>query len=354
LSLIYETIMSEFDFKPSLGLRNGHVQSLLSSGQSRRRHVLRQATDVLSAAREIILDGGADEEVEAHKVAETSRVQLQAFWSEQPPQQDDKPRQVAVLFHGWEGSAESNYVLGNAARLWREGFDVLRFNFRDHGETHGLNPGMFHSCRLDEVVHALKDWQERLGISQWKLCGYSLGGNFALRVGIRAPQAGLNLSKVVAVCPVINPANAMRAMDESGWFYQRHFERKWGRSIIRKKQLFPELYGNDDMEKIRGLNARTDYIARNYSGYKSAEHYYNGYSIGDGRLEALTIPATILTSEDDPVIPVWDFDQLKEMSHLDLHITRHGGHCGFLKNWRMESAAEDFIANAFQSAPGSP
>ena len=141
-----------------------------------------------------------------------------------------------------KGSADSNYVLANASRLWAEGFDVLRFNFRDHGDTHHLNPGMFHSCRLDEVVLALKDWQTRLENSgQWNLCGYSLGGNFALRVALKAPgRAGLNIGHVIGVCPVINPANAMRAMDESGWIYQHYFERKWSRSHPQKERnCFP-------------------------------------------------------------------------------------------------------------------
>lgn len=337
-----------FDLRPVFGLRSGHAQSLLSSSAIRRRRVRARAIEVKAAEEELILDGGVDEEFAGMGDSPFSRVRLQAFWSQQPSQPE--PRRVAVLFHGWEGSADSNYVLGNAARLWSEGYDVLRFNFRDHGETHHLNPGLFHSCRLDEVIHGLKDWQTRLGISDWNLCGYSLGGNFALRVARRAVSDGLNLRSVVAVCPVVNPAHAMKAMDEAGWFYQRHFERKWSRSLRLKKALFPALYGEDDMDRIRGLNARTEHIARRYSGFESAAHYYEGYSVGDGRLEGLEIPVTVLTSMDDPVIPVWDFEQLGGMPNLDLRIAAHGGHCGFLRNWRFESAAEDLVAERFISA----
>ena len=86
-----------------------------------------------------------------------------------------------------------------------------------------------------------------------------------------APSAGLNIRNVIGVCPVINPANAMRAMDESGWIYQHYFERKWSRSIRKKKALFPELYGDDDMDLIKGLNARTEYMARKYNGYESVQ-----------------------------------------------------------------------------------
>lgn len=299
--------------------------------------------DVIAAQEELILDGGPDEEAVD---GEDRRVRLQAFWSRRA---DANPgdRPVAVLFHGWEGSADSNYVLGNAARLWAEGFDVLRFNFRDHGETHHFNPGLFHSCRLGEVISGLKDWQLRFEIADWNLCGYSLGGNFALRVALNRDRAGLRLRQVVAVCPVINPAHAMRVMDESGWFYQRHFERKWSRSIRKKKILFPELYGGDDMDNIRGLNARTDHIARKYSGYESAAHYYDGYSVGSGRLAGMKVPTTILTAADDPVIPVWDFAEAEGIPSIELLVAAHGGHCGFLKNWKLESAAEDLIVGRF-------
>jgi predicted alpha/beta-fold hydrolase len=41
-----------------------------------------------------------------------------------------------------------------AVRLLQAGFATFRLNFRDHGDTHHLNPGLFHSNRIDEVVRA--------------------------------------------------------------------------------------------------------------------------------------------------------------------------------------------------------
>ncbi len=338
-----------FDFRPPFGLRSGHVQSLLSSSAVRRRRVHQRAIEVKSVEEELILDGGPDAEWQGRG---EKRIRLQAFWSRKPGASLNE-RPVAVLFHGWEGSADSNYVLGNAARLWAEGFDVLRFNFRDHGDTHHFNPGLFHSCRLEEVIHGLKDWQDRFDIPAWSLCGYSLGGNFSLRVGLHASASGLRLRHIVAVCPVINPAHAMRAMDESGPLYQHYFERKWSRSLRRKKALFPDLYGQDEMDRIRGLNARTEHIARKYSGFESAAHYYEGYSVGGGRLAGLQVPATVLTAADDPVVPVWDFAHVEGLPGIELLVSAHGGHCGFLKNWQFDSIAEDLIAERFQAGSAS-
>jgi predicted alpha/beta-fold hydrolase len=272
-------------------------------------------------------------------------VRLQGFYSAQARSaaQARLPRRLVVLLHGWEGSVNSSYILTNGARLYAAGFDIFRLNFRDHGDTQHLNPGIFHSCRLEEVLCALADLQQRAGGMAWGLAGYSLGGNFALRVALNAERAGLKLSAVVAVCPVINPARAMHAMEQGLRFYERYFEHKWSRSLRIKKQCFPELYGEDNWHDVAGLRARTHYLATRYAGFADADSYFDGYSIAGNRLSPLKISSTILTSKDDPVVPVTDFYQLPANPNLEVLVTKHGGHCGFLKNWKLESLAEDLI-----------
>ena len=93
------------------------------------------------------------------------------------------------MLHGWEGSVDSSYMRMTAARLLEAGFDVVRLNFRDHGQTHHLNEGLFHSNLLDEVVHAAGDVAQRFPAQRMVVAGYSLGGNFALRLALRAPAA---------------------------------------------------------------------------------------------------------------------------------------------------------------------
>jgi len=321
------------EFVPPLGLRSGHVQSLLASSFLRRQFVLRRSGPLRDAAEVWTLDGGED-------------IRLQGLYSRQA----GPSHGLAVLLHGWEGGVHPNYVLANGARLYAEGFDVFRLNFRDHGDTHHLNPGIFHSCRIDEVVNSLSDLQQRLGASRWCLAGYSLGGNFSLRVALRAGTAGLDIGRVVAVNPVIDPAAAMNAMEEGIAFYERYFERKWTRSLRIKQQCFPDLYGDEAWYEIRGLRERTHYLATRHAGFESADEYFAGYSIAGDRLAALSVPSTILTSADDPVVPVADFERLPANPALELIIARHGGHCGFLKNWKMESIAEDLIAERFLAA----
>ena len=160
------------EFLPPPGLRSGHIQSLISSSAIRRRFVLRRSEALRQAGKVWTLDGG-------------DGIRLQGLYSQQP----GASKGLAVLLHGWEGSVNSNYVLANGARLFASGFDVFRLNFRDHGDTHHLNHEIFHSCRLDEVVCALRDLQDRLETRHWFLAGYSLGGNFAMRVALRSQAA---------------------------------------------------------------------------------------------------------------------------------------------------------------------
>jgi predicted alpha/beta-fold hydrolase len=321
-------------FRPPHGLGSGHFQSLLASSGIRRRFAMRRSETLRSAEQVWTLDGGEG-------------IRLQGLYSQQP----GESKGLVVLLHGWEGSVNSNYVLANGARLFREGFDVFRLNFRDHGDTHHLNHEIFHSCRLDEVVHALRDLQDRLNADYWFLAGYSLGGNFAMRVGLRAGSDGLNIRHIVAVCPVINPLHAMVSMEQGIRFYERYFERKWSRSLLIKKEAFPDLYAQEKWHNIRGLRNRTHYLATRHAGFESAEDYFEGYSIADQRLADLRVSSTILTAADDPVVPVADFHELPENPCLELIITEHGGHCGFLKNWNLESMAEDLIAKRFLDSP---
>lgn len=311
------------DFRPPITLRSPHTQSLLNSSAIRRQIVGRRARKLLAKEQELVLDGG-------------SGIRLLGHYSSQPDS-----RGTVVLLHGWEGSSNSNYILGLGARLFDDGFDVFRLNFRDHGETHHLNPGIFHSCRLDEVIHALGDMQARTGAGDWHIAGYSLGGNFALRVALHGPGRGLRVGSVFAVCPVLDPAHVLRSMETGPSFYENYYIRKWGRSLRKKQACFPDRYAYDEWFELPGMRARTEYFATRYYDFATVEDYFEGYSVAGERLSALTVPGTLLTAADDPVVPKSDVLGLPEITDLEILITERGGHCGYIKNWKLDSWVED-------------
>ena len=84
------------------------------------------------------------------------------------------------------------------------------------------------------------------------VAGYSLGGNFALRLALRAPAAGLELARAIAVCPVLDPAATMTEMERGQPLYHWYFQRKWRSSLERKRELFPTLHDYDKAVLSKG------------------------------------------------------------------------------------------------------
>jgi uncharacterized protein len=301
------------DFEPPLWLRSRHLQSMLASTAWRRRRVLRRAAPLTAAAREVLLDCGAG-------------VCLQCFIST-PAGSNGRP---VVLLHGWEGSAESLYILSLAQQLFEQRFEVVRLNLRDHGETHHLNRDLFHSCRLAEVVGAVRALQQRFAGRPLQLVGFSLGGNFMLRVAAQARAAGLELARVVAVSPVLDPAATLAALQRRDIpFYELYFVRKWVRSLRKKQAAWPGRYDFTELARLRDLKLMTAELVRRYTDFPTLDDYLRGYAITGARLAQLEVPASIVTSHDDPIIPAAGLAQLARPPPLSLTVTRHGGHCGF-------------------------
>ena len=323
------------DFQPPWPLRSGHIQTMLSSSGVRRLLLPKRARTVLEGAEHVMVSGGGDVRLSGAYTAQRS---------------GSPSRGLAVLFHGWEGSLDSTYVLQTGSRLLADGWDVFRLNFRDHGDSHHLNEALFHSCRIDEVVHALGEIAERWPTRPMALAGFSLGGNFALRAGLAAPQLGIPLAYTLAVCPIIDPAEGLFSLEKQApWFYQAYFMQKWRHSLRTKQAAFPQHTYFELAELKQNLRGLTEALVLRHTDFDSLEAYLDGYSVAGETLRELTIPATIMTARDDPVIPVNAFEQLRLPPNIELDIARYGGHCGFIRGWDMTSFTDDYIAARFNA-----
>ncbi len=325
-------------FRPPRWLRNRHVQSIVPSLPARYAWMAPRLRPLLAASRPLLLDCG-------------DGVRLQAFHS-MPTHEPDAERarmravRVAVLLHGWEGSADSLYVLSLAAQLHERGFDVVRLNLRDHGGTHHLNRELFHSCRLPEVVGAVKRIRTLFPEAALGLAGFSLGANFMLRVAAAPDAAGLEIEKVVAISPVLDPVATLEALERGFGAYHAYFMRKWSRSLRRKQRAWPEDYDFTSLVRLAGLRTLTTELVRRFTTFGGLEDYLNGYAIIGSRLAALTVPSTIITALDDPIIPARDLARLAPSPALRVTLTRWGGHCGFLDHparwtWAERRAAAE-------------
>ncbi len=301
------------NFEPSWPLRHANVQSALASFKP--RNWPRRGHRMARAARQHLLDCG-------------DGVRLMGLHSPQPA--GHAPKALAVLIHGWEGSHDSVYLFSLACTLYDAGYNVFRLNLRDHGGTHALNRGLFHSCRIAEVVGAVARIRELFPDEGVALAGFSLGANFWLRVGARAAEAGIRIARIVAVCPVLDPATTLAALEHGPAMYRQYFLFKWRRSLRAKQTAWPGTYDFGAMLADPSLTAMTERMVLKYTEFPDLASYLRGYAITGPVLESLAAPATIITARDDPMILAHDLERIARPQALRLVVTERGGHCGYM------------------------
>jgi predicted alpha/beta-fold hydrolase len=331
-------------FRPRRWLRGAHFQTILPNWPRRRARVERRAQPMIAAAVELLLDCG-------------DGVTLQAFHSS-PARVDatggrEPGRKLAVILHGWEGSSDSTYMLSLAQTLFGAGFETIRLNLRDHGATHHLNKELFHSCRLPEVVGAVQALATKFAGLPIVLAGFSLGGNFMLRVGAHREARDLPIERIVAVSPVLDPAVTLATLERGFPVYHSYFVQKWSRSLARKQQAWPKAYDFEALLRTKNLRLMTDELVRAHTEYPTMAEYLAGYAITGDRLTTLAAPTTVLTSLDDPIIDNRDLARLARSPRLELFTTAHGGHCGFIETLGDSSWVDQKILSLLSRNPDS-
>jgi uncharacterized protein len=325
------TLAPPASFAPPSWLVNAHLQSIVPSLRVRRPLVARRAREMLACAQTQIVDCGDGVRLLGHYSSQVS--------AGRPP-----ARQLVILLHGWEGSADSMYVLSLGSHLFALGCDVYRLNFRDHGPSHHLNEEIFHSCRLDEVVGAVRSIQRAIPDRRLTIAGFSLGGNFALRVAARAPDAGIDLERAIAICPVLRPHSTMDVLEQGSFIYHQYFVSKWKNSLRLKQRLFPQRYDFAPIFAQRSIKEMTRIMVEQYSEFPSLDAYLSGYAIIGERLAQLTVPSHMLLSLDDPIIPACDLQDIARSPQLQIATVPRGGHCGFMESIARESWADRQVA----------
>ncbi len=179
------------------------------------------------------------------------------------------------------------------------------------------------------MIGAAQQVQSLLSGQPLHLAGFSLGGNFALRVAARAEAAGLNIAKVVAVSPELDPGETLRAIERGRPLYHRYFMRKWAQSLLRKQAAWPSVYDFAGMLRLPSLRHMTEEMVRRFTPYGSLEEYLAGYSVTGDILASLKVPSRVIASHDDPIVPASALARLPTLPNLTVTVTRHGGHCGF-------------------------
>jgi predicted alpha/beta-fold hydrolase len=304
-------------FVPRRWLRSGHLQTLAGNFLPRRL-ILPEPEPLLVEVDGPVAGYGP------------SQVLCHCHWQ---PEEVRRKRLTVVLIHGLEGSSNSKYIVGNTARALAAGLNVVRMNMRTCGGTDALSPTIYHSGRSGDVGRLVETIVREQRLEAVALVGYSMGGNLVLRwSGEVSGNPPRELKAVVGVSPLMDLAASSAALHRpQNRLYERHFLRSMLARVRRRIVMYPRIYADAQVERIRSMRDFDEYIVARYGGFADADDYY--YSVASSKYAgALRVPTLVIHSEDDPFIRLLPETRtaLIENPWVTFIETQHGGHCAFL------------------------
>lgn len=268
---------------------------------------------------------------------------------------DGRPTVVAV--HGLAASSDAPYMRALSRAALEQGFDVLRLNVRNCGGTEHLAPTLYHSG----ITSDLRAVVEQLAPTPLFLIGFSMGGNMALKLagewGSGAP------GHVCAVCGISVPIRldvcSKRLGSSVNRVYEIRFLRMLRRTMARKRELMPGLFGELPVNGARTIWEFDETVTAPAFGFRGAQHYYDTQSAARF-LEEIRIPTLLIQAQDDPFIPfeVYNLPVFGGNPELELLAPRYGGHVAFPARrgprfWAIAQALKFFRELAGVNSGGS-
>jgi predicted alpha/beta-fold hydrolase len=329
------------EFLPRRFLRNSHLQTLVGNFLPRRYVLPEPEAHIIEVGagdgNAVYRDSGASDSRAVNRLGQAqidarsrgaSHVLCHCHWQANAGQ-----RPTVLLVHGLEGSTRSQYMLGNAARAWAAGCNVIRMNMRNCGGTEDLSPTLYHSGLSGDVATVMRTLSAEKGLRAFALIGYSMGGNLVLKLaGELGADAPGYLKAVVGVSPVMDLAVSADALhNHSNRIYEWKFLVGLRRRFRRKAELFPAIYSTEGVERIGSLRQFDDQITARYSGFRGADDYYDRAS-SSRWVSQIAVPALILHALDDPFIRMLPTTRAALLANPRVRLmeTAHGGHCAFL------------------------
>ena len=317
------------DFVPRRRMGNADVQTLLANFLPRNVQLPRPESVVV--------------EVET---ATSSSVLCHCNWQ---PEAVRGQRMTMLLVHGLEGSSESQYMRGNADKAWRAGWNVIRMNMRNCGDTEMLSTTLYHSGLSGDVQAVAQFFATQHGLQQMAWVGYSMGGNLMLKAaGEFGEDAPAWLRAVVGVSPVIDMRPSAYALHElRNRIYELNFLKNMLGRYRRKAKLFPGQFSLANCRLVHSIRSYDEYIVAPNCGFAGADDYYER-AASARVLDRIAVPTLVLHALDDPFIRLLPETRARTLDNPNITLveTWHGGHCGYLSPAHKISADDGYWAES--------
>jgi hypothetical protein len=249
---------------------------------------------------------------------------------------EGEPRGQLVLVHGLEGSSDAGYKRSMAQHALEAGFAVHRFNMRSCGGTEQLAASNYHAGQTADLLFVLRELARESSAPIF-ICGFSLGGNVALKLaGELGEEAKGFIAGVISVSTPLDLGACVETLARpSNFLYARRFVTRLKQRVRFRARQHPGLYDASGLDSVRTVYDFDDRYTARFFGFGSADRYYSTQS-AKNFIGAIRVPTLLIQAKDDPMIPfrVYDHPAFKTNPNLTLLAVEHGGHLGFLARGR--------------------
>jgi uncharacterized protein len=260
------------------------------------------------------------------------------------------PKGTIVATYGITGDLDNQWLLQILGRkAYARGYAIVLFDWRGHGKTAELSPtltadGLYEGEDFVRIAAAAKN----LGCpGQFWVMGYSLGGQLALWAVKKAqevenwgPELGIRSADFAGgavICPSLDSIRSLSYLVQAplGKQIEKAISRELKKLALRLHRLHPGVFDIDAIHRANSIWGFDHELVIGRLGFASVEDYYNASSALQ-LLPSLEKPTLILYAADDPLFDPVLVPELAAIgaqnSALDVRITAHGGHVGYVSS----------------------
>ena len=261
--------------------------------------------------------------------------------------------------YGITGELEKEWflrVLGRKA--YAQGYAIVLFDWRAHGKTAELSPtltsdGLYEGEDFVRIAAAAK----AMGCpGKFWFTGYSLGGQLALwaiKAAVELTRGNNNLgiteSEIgggAVICPSLDSLRSLSYLIRQpiGKYFEAGIASNLKKLAWRIHELHPGTLDPGAIERANSIWGFDEELVIERLGFPTVEAYYKASSALQ-LLPKLEKPTLIIYAQDDPffhpaIVPELEA-ACEENSMIDLLLTPHGGHIGYLSSKEGQRQAQD-------------
>ncbi len=307
-------------FRPALGLTSPHIQTILPT-------FLKAGEEPPSAPFFISLEDG-----------DTLCCMLST-----PPNWNSSEKTI-VLIHGLGGTHASSYMIRLSRKFYQTGYRCVRVNLRGTNLEGHVAQRPYHGGTSQDVLQVISTLKRLTPHSPLILIGFSLGGNIALKLmGELGENARSLIESTIAVCAPVDLAQTThQLLERSNRLYHHYYLR-------RLRRIGTRWIGNSHLDSIIDFDHQ---VTAAYWGYQDAFDYYRQCS-SKNFLPLIKHSCHLIFAADDPFVDYRPALQSSLSPSVNIWISPHGGHMGFLgwagqehRYWWLDSLLFQWIGQS--------